>query len=253
MHPGNGSSSTNKIKTDDGETTSHGRACATPILSSFGMARALPLGQPFLPQAALAAIIIVPVLSLIDLRTLLRVWRYSKADAACLVITFVVVLAEGIEIGLFMGIITSLVLYLWRTSRPHVAVVGRVGNSEHFRNVKRHKVRTCPHILAMRVDESLYFANANYLGERLLSEIVDRPAVRHVVLILSAINHIDASALESLENLVEELSHAGITLHLTEVKGLVMDRLKRTDFIDRLAPGQVFLSTHEAMLALGCS
>jgi len=163
-----------------------------------------------------------------------------------------VVLAAGIEAGIITGVIVSLALYVWRTSQPHIATVGRVGNSEHFRNIKRHPVRTCPHILAIRVDESLYFANTKYLEDHLLAAIADQPKVKHVVLICSAVNFIDASALESLESLIEELREAGVTLHLAEIKGPVMDKLKTTDLIERLGEGRVFLSTHEAMTALNC-
>jgi len=129
-------------------------------------------------------------------------------------------------------------------------VVGRVGESEHFRNVKRHKVATYPGMLLVRVDESLYFANTRYLESALLQLVAQQHDVRHVVLICSAVNQIDASALESLEGLVRNLKDAGVTLHLTEVKGPVMDRLQRVDFLEHLEPGRVFLSTHEAVLAL---
>lgn len=203
-----------------------------------------------LPRAVLAAIIVVAVAALIDVESFRRAWRYDKADAAAQAVTFGAVLAIGVELGIVAGIVLSLALHLWRTSRPHIAVVGRVGNTEHFRNVKRHKVATLPHVLAVRVDESLYFANASYLEGFLLNAIADDRLVRHVVLICSAVNVIDASALESLETLSGELRDAGVTLHLAEVKGPVTDRLARTGFLEHLAPGRVFLSTHEAMAAL---
>jgi len=206
----------------------------------------------YLPQTVLAAIIIVAVSALIDTEMPRRVWHYNKADAASLAITFVVVLTEGIETGIVAGVLTSLALYLWRTSRPHIAVVGRVGDSEHFRNVERHPVHTCPHILAVRVDESLYFANTRFLENFLLAGVAEQPEVRHVVLICSALNYIDASALESLENLILEFRGSGVTLHLAEVKGPVTDKLHRTPFLAHLAPGKLFLSTDEAMAALGC-
>jgi sulfate permease, SulP family len=203
-----------------------------------------------LPRAVLAAIIVVAVAALIDVASFRRAWRYDKADAAAQAVTFGAVLAIGVELGIVAGIVLSLLLHLWRTSRPHVAVVGRVGNTEHFRNVRRHTVTTLPHVLAVRVDESLYFANASYLEGFLLNAVADDRLVRHVVLICSAVNVIDASALESLETLSGELRDAGVTLHLAEVKGPVSDRLARTGFLEHLAPGRVFLSTHEAMVAL---
>ena len=225
------------------------------IITALLMALTVALLTPvfhYLPRTTLAAIIIVAVFNLIDVKTFTNAWRYNKADAVSLAATFVAVLAAGIELGIVFGIALSLALYLWRTSRPHIAVVGRVGTSEHFRNIKRHPVKTCPHVFAARVDESLYFANAGYLETFLLQAVADDKKIKHVVLICSAVNFIDASALETLETLTAELRDAGTTLHLAEVKGPVMDRLQRTAFLDHLAPGKVYLSTHDAMVDLKC-
>ncbi|HSN77652.1 MAG TPA: solute carrier family 26 protein [Anaerolineae bacterium] len=207
----------------------------------------------YLPNTVLAAIIIVAVIGLIDLHTLRHVWRYNKADAASLLVTFAAVLALGVDAGILVGVAASIALYLWRTSRPHMAVVGRVGDSEHFRNVQRHDVQTCPHVVAVRVDESLYFANTAYLESRLLGMVAERPEVRHLLLICSAVNFIDASALETLEAMLHELRDAGADLWLAEVKGPVMDRLLAIGFIDKLGHDHVFLSTHQAMNALSCA
>ncbi len=204
----------------------------------------------YLPRAVLAAIIIVAVLDLIDLRTFRDAWRYNKADAVSLAATFVSVLAAGVEAGIVVGLVVSIGLYLWRTSRPHLAVVGRVGDTEHFRNVRRHTVQTTPGVHVVRVDESLYFANASYLEDQLLGAVADDRTIQHVVLICSAVNFIDASALETLESTIAGLRDAGVTLHLAEVKGPVADRLQRTAFLEHLKPGSVFLSTHDAVRAL---
>jgi len=204
----------------------------------------------YLPVAVLAAIVVVSVAGLLDLHTLRLCWRYNRADAAALVGTFVVVLTYGMEAGIASGVVLSSALFLWRTSRPHAAIVGRVGDSEHFRNVDRHEVTTYSGVMAIRVDESLYFANSQALEDLLLNTVADRQDVRHVVLICSAVNFIDTSALETLENLIGELRNAGVTLHLAEVKGPVMDALQRVQLLARLAPGQVFLSTHQALTTL---
>ncbi|MDY6902821.1 MAG: sulfate permease [Cyanobacteriota bacterium] len=206
----------------------------------------------FLPQTALAAIIMVAVFGLVDVSTFKQMWRYNKADALSLLVTFFAVLITGIETGIIIGIFTSLVLYLYRTSRPHMAVVGRLGDSEHFRNILRYDVKTYPHVTAIRVDESLYFANTNYLEEHLIKLIHEQPEVEHLVLICSGINFIDASALETLENLIEGLKESGISFDLAEVKGPVMDNLLRVGFIDKLGTNHIFLSTHQAMKTLGC-
>ncbi len=206
----------------------------------------------FLPKAVLAAIILVAVANLFDFRTVKHTWRYSKADFASLVVTFVAVLAIGVEKGILAGVVTAILLFLWRTSRPHIAVVGRVGESEHFRNVLRHEVQTCPHVLAIRVDQSLYFANTQYLETAILQMVADNPRVRHLVLIFSAVNFVDASALETLEELNRELRDAGVTLHFAEVKGPVMDRLSAIGFVDEIGQERFFLSTHQAMRQLEC-
>ena len=202
-----------------------------------------------LPKATLAATIIVAVLSLIDIKTIRRIWTYSKSDFAAMAGTIVVTLVMGVEAGVVTGIAVSLALFLWRSSRPHMAVVGQVPGTEHFRNVKRHDVVTSPRVLSVRVDESLYFANARFLEDRLYDMVADCQDLEHVVLMCPAVNMIDASALESLEAIAERLRDAGVTFHLSEVKGPVMDALKRSDFFDHFQ-GRVFLSQHEAMQCL---
>lgn len=206
----------------------------------------------FLPQAALAAIIMVAVFGLIDVATLRHVWHYNKADAASLILTFLTVLATGVETGILVGVVLAVVLYLWRTSRPHVAIVGRLGETETYRNIKRHPVKTCPHVVAVRVDESLYFANTKYLEDTLLGIVAEQPEVKHLLLIGSAVNFIDASALGTLESLVGELRAAGVEFYLSDIKGPVMDRLKSIGFVETIGADHIFLSTHEAMTALQC-
>lgn len=206
----------------------------------------------YLPQATLAAVIVVAVAKLVDFGAFRRVWSYSKADGVSLIATFAGVLLFDIAAGIGIGAVVSIGLHLWRTSRPHMAVVGRVGESEHFRNVRRHEVKTCPHVLAIRVDEALYFANAKYLETSLLGALADRPEIKHLVLICSGVNWIDASALETLEGLLETFRESGIEVRLAEIKGPVMDRLERSGFVERLGRERVYLSTHEALRALGC-
>ena len=202
-----------------------------------------------LPQATLAATIIVAVLSLVDFGILRRTWGYSKADFAAVAATLLATLVLGVEAGLVIGVAVSLALYLFRTSRPHIAEVGLVPGTEHFRNVRRHPVRVSPKLVSLRVDESLYFANARSLEDRINDAVASHPVLEHLVLQCSAINAIDASALESLEAIEHRLRGAGIALHLSEVKGPVMDRLARTDFLRTLS-GRVFLSHYQAIAAL---
>ena len=202
-----------------------------------------------LPIATLAGTIIVAVLSLVDFKTPRAIWHYSKADFAAMAATIAVTLLIGVEPGVMAGVGLSLSLFLWRASRPHAAIVGRVPETEHFRNVKRHKVFTDPRILTIRIDESLTYLNARWLEEFVLEEIAAHPKLKHLILMASAVNAIDASALESIEAINHRMADAGVCLHLSEVKGPVMDALERGHFLHELT-GRVWLSQNEAFEAV---
>ena len=223
----------------------------TAVLMALAVIFLTPLFY-FLPQALLAAIILVAVIGLIDIKTFRHVWAYNKADGVSMIITFFAVLAIGIEMGILVGVAATILLFIWRSSRPHVAVVGRMGDSQVYRNVLRHDVETCPHVVAIRVDESLYFANTKYLEDTILEQIADNPQVNHLVLIATAVNFIDASALETLETLQTELHDSGVELHLAGIKGPVMDRLKQIGFVDHFGEEYIHFRTHDAMVAISC-
>ncbi|MGO4914930.1 SulP family inorganic anion transporter [Pseudogemmobacter sp. W21_MBD1_M6] len=225
---------------------------AAGAYTAVGLAFAALLLTPliyFLPQATLAATIIVAVLSLVDFSILPKTWAYSKSDFAAVSATIVLTLLFGVEAGVSAGVALSILIHLFKTSRPHMAVVGQVPGSEHFRNVLRHEVVTQPEILTLRVDESLYFANARFLEDKVYDMVASRPDLKHVILMCPAVNAIDMSALESLEAINERLRDLGVTFHLSEVKGPVMDRLKTSDFLHHLT-GRVFLSQHQAIAEL---
>lgn len=203
-----------------------------------------------LPKAVLAAIIVVAVWQLVDFASLRHSWRYDRGDGAAQAATIVGVLALGVEGGLMIGAGLSLLLFLYRTSRPHIAVVGQVGDSEHFRNVLRHEVRTWPDLLLMRIDETLYFANAPRVESELQAHIVEARQPKDVVLVMSGVAYVDTSGLDVLEGLEQALRQNGSRLHLAEVKGPVMDRLAGTDLLDALGPQRVHLSAHRAIAAI---
>jgi len=227
----------------------------TPAAGAFtalGLAIAAVALTPlvyFLPKATLAATIIVAVLSLVDFSILRKSWAYSRADFAAVLATILLTLGLGVEAGVSAGVLLSLALHLFKTSRPHVAEVGLVPGTQHFRNIHRHDVLTDPGVLTLRVDESLFFANARFLEDLIQERVAEGCPLRHVVLMCSAVNEIDFSALESLEAINERLGALGIGLNLSEVKGPVMDRLKRSHFLDALN-GRVFLSQYDAWMAL---
>ena len=227
----------------------------TPAAGAFtaiGLAIAALFLTPliyFLPKAVLAATIIVAVMSLVDFSILKRSLAYSKADFIAVAATILLTLGYGVEIGVSAGVILSIALYLYKTSRPHIAEVGLVPGTQHFRNVRRYEVLTDPSMLSLRIDESLYFANARYLEDYIYDRVAGNADIRHVVLMCSAINEIDLSALESLEAINQRLTEMGVKLHLSEVKGPVMDRLKGEHLLDHMQ-GKIYLSHYDAMCDL---
>ncbi|AVX05097.1 putative sulfate transporter YvdB [Maritalea myrionectae] len=227
----------------------------TPAAGAFtavGIALATFFLTPFLfylPKAVLAATIIVAVLSLVDFSILGRTWRYSKADFAAVAATMAITLIWGVEFGVTAGVITSIAIHLYKTSKPHTAIVGRVEGTEHFRNVDRHDVITSKEVLSLRVDQSLYFANARFLEDKVYDLVAQNKDLKHVILMCPAVNEIDMSALESLEAINERLANLDVKLHFSEVKGPVMDKLEKSDFLQHLT-GEVFLSQYHAYRAL---
>lgn len=203
----------------------------------------------YLPNATLAATIVVAVLSLVDFSILRKTWAYSKADFTAVAATILLTLTMGVEVGVASGVGISILLHLYKTSRPHVAEIGLVPGTQHFRNIHRHNVETDPTVLSLRVDESLYFVNARFLEDLVQARVSEGCAIKNVILMFSAVNEVDFSALESLEAINQRLTELGIGLHLSEVKGPVMDRLKATHFLHELN-GRVFLSQYDAWRAM---
>ena len=194
-----------------------------------------------LPLPALAATIIVAVLGMLELATLRTAWRYDRGDALALVATAAGVLLMGVEAGVIIGVVLSMGTLIWRASRPHIAVLGRIAGTEHFRNIERYPGQTTPDVLLLRIDAGLFFGNVEAVNARIEEELASRPASRHLVLVLSAVNAIDTSALFGLSELNQSLGQRGIGFHLAEVKGPVMDRLKQSCLLAELN-GQLFLS-----------
>ena len=199
----------------------------------------------YLPHAVLAATIIVAVIGLIDFKTLRHSWHYDRADAISLILTFLGVIFLGVEEGIVIGVVLSLAVVVWRSSRPHMAVVGRVPGTEHFRNIDRHDVELADGLIALRIDESIYFANAQVLEDKIESLVAESTGTRAVLLIMSAVNQLDSTALGMLDELEKNLQGKGISLQFAEIKGPVLDRLHTTDLGQRMHD-RIFLSTHQA-------
>lgn len=222
----------------------------TAILVGFSIVFLTPLFY-FIPKTILAAIIMVAVAGLIDLKTVRRVWKYDKRDAAALITTFVAVLAIGIENGILVGAALSLILFIWRTSDPHVAILGKLPRSNFYRNVKRFNVQTWPEVALVRIDASLYFANTKLLEQTISETVADQPLLQHLILVGTAINDVDFSALEALEGIMHSLQANDIQLHLAAFKGPVLDKLKMCGFTEHLGADNIHLTTHDAMHTLG--
>lgn len=228
------------------------RTPAAGAFTALGVAFASVALVPFLaklPIAVLSASIVVAVLSLVDPSAVARTWRYSRTDGLATVAPIAATLMIGVAAGIASGVALSVLLYLRAASRPHVAVVGRVPGTEHYRNVDRHAVVVSPHVLSLRIDETLFFGNTDAIEDVVRAHVVAYDGLTDVILQCSSVNGIDASALDTLEALDQRLSTSGVRLHLSEVKGPVMDRLAGTRLLVSLS-GDVFLTQHAAMRAL---
>jgi len=200
----------------------------------------------FLPSATLGATIFVAVLSMVNFKAVLKTYAYSPTDGIAMALTIILTLTLGVIAGLIAGIGVSVLMHLYRTSRPHIAIVGQIPGTQHFRNIERYDVVTDSQIVSMRIDESLYFPNAKFLETKVNEIVSSNPEVRHFILNCSAVNSIDASGLESLKAITQRLKDGGIELHLSEVKGLIMDGLKKTQFYQEIKE-RIHLTNYEAV------
>lgn len=205
-----------------------------------------PLG--LLPKAVLAATIMVAVLSGLKLGPYRDAWRYARPEALLMLTVSLLVLCWSVTAALGLGVLGSIALLLQRTARPHVALIGRVPGTEHYRNIDRHAVECLPGVLGLRIDESLLFTNARSLSDVVQLHVNAHPDTRRVVLQMSPVNAIDFSGLEALRELHDNLARQQIRLDLSEVKGPVLDRL-RAGAWQGWFRGQVFLSHHQGMEA----
>ncbi len=225
---------------------------ATSIFTAISIALSCLFLTPYLyhlPLTTLTAMIILAVLSLFDGAGIKRTWHYSRQDFTALFVTMTLTLWQGVQWGLISGVLVSILLYLYRSSQPHTAILGQIPNTEHFRNIQRHQTLTDRKIISLRIDASLYFANARFLEDKINQLVAQEPNANHLILNCSAINSIDSSALESLLSINDYLQDAGILFHLSEVKGPVMDKLNKSKLTQNLT-GNIYLSHYQAWTAL---
>ncbi|MBV6322603.1 SulP family inorganic anion transporter [Duganella violaceipulchra] len=195
-----------------------------------------------LPLPVLAATIIVAVLGLLELDIVRTAWQYDRGDVLAWGATCLGVLVLGVEAGVVIGVALSMGTLIWRASRPHIAVLGRIAGTEHFRNIERYPAETQPELLMLRIDANLFFGNMEAVVERIECELSTHASARHLVLVMTAVSSIDTTALYALSELNQGLKRRAIGLHLAEVKGPVLDRLRNSALLRELN-GQLFLST----------
>jgi len=202
-----------------------------------------------LPLSVLAALIIVACFNLLDFKSLWKTWVYSRADGITALATFFVVLLLGVQWGVLIGVVLAMGLHIKSTLKPHMALVGRFPGTEHYRDADKFVVETNEQVKTLRIDESLYYANARYLEDKVARIVADSPKMQDLIFMCTAVNHIDASALSSLEAINKRLQTAGINLHFSDMQSRVRERLFRSDFLEQLT-GEIYMSQHEAMLTL---
>jgi SulP family sulfate permease len=204
----------------------------------------------FLPKAVLAAMIMLAVLKLLDWKEAVYLWKSKKDDFVMLLITFLATLFLGIQEGILIGVALSLGMVIFRSSYPHIAVLGLVPGTTQYRNVSRFKQFVSPEgMLIVRLDSQLYFANLSFFREK-IDKLLDtaNPPVEQLILDAGAINAVDSSAIHGLEDLFEDCKKAGIGLYFTGVKGPVRDVLEKGGFATKLGEEHFFLSVHDAVL-----
>ncbi len=222
------------------------------IISALTMAMVLVLMSDwfyYLPLAVLGAGVIVAATNLLDAHTLKMAWQSDKTEAWAYLVTLFSVVVLGLQLGLLLGLFFSVGSLIWRSHQPHMAVVGQVGDTEHFRNVQRHQVTTWPNLLLMRIDENLFFGNSESIANRIWQEVEAQVMVKNVVLIFSAVNHVDLSSQWMLQSVAAQLKEREIDCHFAEIKGFVMDDLRNTALI-KAWQGRIFLTTEQAVMAL---
>lgn len=199
-----------------------------------------------LPLATLAALIIAACFSLFDFKGMWQTFRYSRSDGIIAILTFLGVLVFGVQWGVLIGVVLSMTLHIRTTLRPNMALVGRFPGTDHYRDASRFNVETFDEVKTLRIDESLYYANARYLEDKIARVVQQNPKMTDLILMCPAVNRIDASAISSLLTINERLKSADVDLHFSELHTYLKERLMKSDLIESLT-GQIYFSQKEAM------
>jgi len=202
----------------------------------------------FLPNAVLAAIIMVAVFGLIDYKEAIHLWNHDRMDFVVFIVTAIATLSLGIEEGILFGVLLSLGMLIYKVSYPHIAELGRVPGSDEYRNVARfNNLHTNEDMLIVRFDSQLYFANSTALKDYVSDKIMKKPQIKHVILDCSSISSLDSSAIHMIHDLVENLHDNGRELYLTSVKGPVRDILSKNNILNSGNVHHYYLSNRDAV------
>jgi len=206
----------------------------------------------YLPNTVLAAIIMVAVYGLIDFKEAKGLFKVHKLDGGTWAVTFIATLFIGIEQGILAGLAFSLVVFIARSAYPHMAELGFLKNEEVFRNVKRFpEAETDPEVLIYRIDASLYFANMNFIEEKLCERVAESPALKWILLDFSGVNSIDAVAIHALEDMMDNCSKGQIKVYFAGIKGPVRDLLKKAGWNEKYADRMQYVSIAHVLSSIG--
>ncbi len=205
----------------------------------------------YLPQAVLAAIIIMAVAGLINLKAIKHAWLTHRHDGAAAGVTFVatLTLAPHLDQGILIGAGLALILYLLRTMKPRVAILGRHADGT-LRDARVHQLPTSEHITAVRYDGSLYFANVPYFEEAILEAVAHNPKAKYLLVVGDGVNQLDASGEEVIRHLVERLSESGVTMVFSGMKMQVLDIMQRTGLYGEIGAENFFRTEDMALDAI---
>jgi len=205
-----------------------------------------------LPQAVLAAIIVMAVGGLVNVEAVKHAWKAHKHDGAAAIVTFAATLffAPHLDNGILVGAGLAIVLFLLRTMKPRVALLGRFKDGT-LRDIKVNPdLPTSEHIMAMRYDGSLYFANISYFEDAVLEALADHPKAKYVLIVGDSINQMDASGEEVVHHLIERLRAAGVTLVFSGLKKQVIDVMRQTGLFELVGQENIFATEDQAIFAI---
>jgi sulfate permease, SulP family len=206
----------------------------------------------YLPKAILASVIMVAVFGLIDVKEAAHLWKSNRTDFTMLLVTFLATLTLGIEQGIGVGVVLSLIMVIYRSTRPHYAILGNIPGTPYYRNTDRFdQLKEREDTLIFRFDADLYFANTSFFKEKLTAEIAEKEkTLQNVVISSESISYVDSSAMHALEQVLEDLRKQKIRVLFSGVKGPLRDALTRAHLMEKIGNDNFFMNVEDAMAYL---